>query len=363
MSTSNQRKKFNKDQPGADLEFMPSYIDEYRDDPWDIRISIGDAPVEEAFYFTVNDPSAVNKSIKSLLNEYALNPRLSRQLAVDDYPDLPFMQQELIQYMNNQQAGRLKLSLYINKNPVPGPVGIEQSAIKFLSACTYHDETHDYRLLDLILVPELLDMDAGVLEKWHEEYRTIYLLLLLDFQNRRGENKHREFLSSPRIQTIFEDTENTVEPEFIQGMQALTQMNYIKVFPYPVAEGASGKAVMVDFTLEGREEVESLKKESAAIAEKYDSFDSVAVAPPALGVPDGFDVRIQMMELDGVQYERAVLLRILDETEEDLFGSPDWCDVFESKEYLKILHQALSYKTCFSREILESIKEVAPGSP
>ncbi len=35
---------FKKDLPGADIVFQPDDIEDYKNDAWDIRISIGDAP-------------------------------------------------------------------------------------------------------------------------------------------------------------------------------------------------------------------------------------------------------------------------------------------------------------------------------
>ena len=53
---------------------------------------------------------------------------------------------------------------------------------------------------------------------------------------------------------------------------------------------------------------EALRKEAADLVAAYEKYASVSVAPCTLGVPDGFDVRLQMMEFDGLDPERCVLI-------------------------------------------------------
>ena len=52
---------------------------------------IGTGPLEEAYYFTIEDPKAKDASIQSLLDRYVFNPEQGDQLNVDDDPDLPFL--------------------------------------------------------------------------------------------------------------------------------------------------------------------------------------------------------------------------------------------------------------------------------
>ena len=73
------QRSFAKSLPGTDCTFQPDDLSEYRDDPWDIRISIADAPLEEAFYYTMDDPSAASLPIKVLLADHALNAQTSRK--------------------------------------------------------------------------------------------------------------------------------------------------------------------------------------------------------------------------------------------------------------------------------------------
>jgi hypothetical protein len=152
MAYSDPARKFAKELPGADNVFQPPDIADYVDDAWDVRISIGDAPLEEAYYFTVEDPGAVRLTIGDLL-KLALDPEQKPNLDVEEYPDLPFLQEELIQYRANEQKRLLKLEYYINHDPSGGPVSMYQTAPDFLGVCTYHDGSHDYRVLDIVMLP------------------------------------------------------------------------------------------------------------------------------------------------------------------------------------------------------------------
>ena len=53
-----------------------------------------------------------------------------------------------------------------------------------------------------------------------------------------------------------------------------------------------------------------MKQETLDTAQKYNCFDSVSIYPCALGVPGGFDARVQMLDYDGRDYELQVLLQV-----------------------------------------------------
>ncbi len=85
-------------------------------------------------------------------------------------------------------------------------------------------------------------------------------------------------------------------------------------------------------------------EEARALDTAYERYSSVAVAPCALGVPEGFDVRLQMMEYDGLDPERCLLLHYMLEDGLSVDGA------------VECVYEALSFKTAFSREILEELK-------
>jgi hypothetical protein len=350
---------FKKDLPGADIVFQPDDMEDYKNDAWDIRISIGDAPLEEAFYFTVDDPNAVNLTIDELLDSYALNPEFSSKLDTEEYPDLPFMQEELIQYRTNEHKGLLKLEYYVNHSSFEGPVNLWEPAKQYLCVCTYHDGSYDYRVLDLVIVPDISETTVFEIEQRRSVYGHIYLLMLLGYFMEKGERAFRRFAKETPMAAFLGRKSDLSHNVFANGMRRLETDHFISTSASNMSAGFTLEGSSLEFTQRGTEELASLKEESQSLAYKYDKYDSVSVSPVALGIPDGFDVRVQMMEFDGLDCERSVLLRVLDEGREEYFGQGDWCEIYESFSFFEIVKEALAYKTNFSVEILQALKELA----
>lgn len=347
---------FKKHLPGADIVFQPDDINEYDNDAWDIRISIGDAPLEEAFYFTVEDPQAVRLPIEQLLESHALNLELSSQLDVEEYPDLPFMQEELVQYRINERKNLLRIEYYINHCPSQGPVDLSHPADKYLSVCTYHDRSHDYRVLDLVIVPFTPELSLFDTQQKRSSYGHIYLLMLLDCYMEKGSGVFRKFLEEPPMAAFFGTAPDVSYNTFTSGLRRLEMNRFIKTTGGGLS---SGKKADIELTEEGIKELALLKEESCRIANDYDKYDSVSVCPVAMGIPDGFDVRVQMMEFDGLDIERSVLIRAIDENKDDMFKQNDWCRIYEDFSFFEIVCEALAYKTNFSTEILVALKDLA----
>ena len=358
MCNEKVKREFRKEIVGADSVFNPDDIADYENDAWDIRISIGDAPLEEAFYYTIDDSKAVDSTIEKLLEDYALNPANASKLDVSGYPDLPFIQAELNLYFENARKDILDVDLYVNHAPESGPVDIRQKARDYLSVCTYHDGSHDYRVLDLVLVatpPELGRFKAGdVLRK----YGHIYLMLLLDYKQRQGDAVFNAFLNEQAVKDYLKNKYDSKYKNFISDMRSLDVRRDIKTAS-KYSGGEDEPAIQL--TEEGRGKVEKYKKACLDVAEQYDCYDSCAIAPPALGVPGGFDVRVQMIEFDGKDIGESVLLRVLEDFGEEYFCG-NWADTYEDFSYYNNVHDALAYKTNFSVEILTELKKLAEDS-
>lgn len=252
---------YNKELPGADLISCPPNLEIYKGQTWDIRISIGDAPLSEAFIFSMESLEDAKRTIGDLLDEFALNPDRTAELDLDHYPELPFLQQELLEIWEGAKDGAFELQLFINQRESAVPR--DSVAHDFLSACTFRNKSWDYLLLDIIfsIGPILID-----------------------------EDKRNEFVAR-----------------------------------YPSLNH------------------ETAKKEMAALA-VYDKYASVAVAPCALGVPDGFDLRLQMAEYEGIDPERYAVIQLLSQEERSL------SEIFEQ------VCEALAKKTHFTGDVLEQLK-------
>ena len=111
----------------------------------------------------------------------------------------------------------------------------------------------------------------------------------------------------------------------------------------PSADGAAAEAFAARYQGVG-DDRGALRKEADELAAKYERYASVSVAPCALGVPDGFDVRLQMMELDGLDPARCILISLM--ADEEILPA----DAFDP------VCEALAFKTNFTAEILDGLR-------
>jgi len=347
---------FKKELPGADIEFQPEDMAEYENDAWDIRISIGTGSLEEAYYCTVEDPKAKDTSIQDLLDHYALNPEQRDHLDVADYPELPFLLDELLQYHLSASQGRLDLSYYVNHSSDPGPIDLDDRARQYLSACTYHDRSHDYLVLDLVLVAKVAEVNETELTQKQRSYGDLFMLFLLDHYEKQGARAFKRFIAKGPFHDCYRAATSNDFWELRQSLDKLEMLHFIKVIrPFDSIENTP---FSLELSEQGRAEILRLTQEAEQACARYDVYESVSIAPCALGVPDGFDARVQMMEYDEINYERLVCLLVLLENKGDLVTGKDWYEHFVRFDFYEIVQAALAYKTHFSSEILDALKEL-----
>jgi hypothetical protein len=257
--------RYSKEMPGAEQVLCSGHFPEYAEEAWDIRISIGDASLDEAFFFTIESLADADRSVRELLEQVALNPEREVELDIDNYPDLPFLQQELAQYYAAAKCGQFKLRTFVNHREAE--LDLDLPAREALARCTFRNRSWDYLLLDLVFEAEVPNADAEATAQFVARHPK---------------------LGNP----------------------------------------------------------EALRNEAADLVATYEKYASVSVAPCTLGVPDGFDVRLQMMEFDGLDPERCVLIGLLAE------GDIELADAFEP------VCEALAFKTNFTFEILNELKGI-----
>ena len=183
--------------------------------------------------------------------------------------------------------------------------------------------------------------------------------MLLDYYKQKGDKVFRKFLKEPPMAAFFKITQDMAYNTFTNGLKRLEMDHFIKTTGGGLSGDNTQKKIGIELTEKGIRELELLKEKSCQIANEYDKYDSVSICPVALGIPDGFDVRIQMMEFDGLNIERSVLIRVIDENKVDIFGQNDWCQIYEDFSFFEIVSEALAYKTNFSTEILIALKSLA----
>lgn len=171
---------YKKETLGAETVYQPVNLHEYKDDAWDLRVSIGDNPLDESFYITIEDPGEDRKSINELLKTYVLNNARKADLDITDDPDLPFYMDELIHLFEAENQQQLNLEFYINHG---GPVKLYHKAMEHLSVCTFDDHSLDYRLLDLVVRPQIKKPPSWERSKIESLYDTYFLLHLFIYHD------------------------------------------------------------------------------------------------------------------------------------------------------------------------------------
>lgn len=328
--------RFAKELPGADCRYAPAELPGYAGTPWDVRISLGDAPLEEAFYFTIEGDGPLQLPLAELLEAHVLNPGRRGELDVATYPELPFLQEELGGYWEAAREGRLLLEIHVNHRPGSHPLRWDQPAVEHLGICTFHDGSWDYRVLDLVWLLEAPEPEAGERERLWSIYAPLVLLARLgegDWSLPGGGVAQRW----PRLQGV------------LGGLAARG-----------LVEGDPGQGL--GLTAPGAREWQRLQEEAAELTRRYEGFASVSLHPPALGVPNGFDVRLQMMEQDGVDPERGIfLLSLFGEEGALLWEDPHWVEALEEGSLLVHIHAALAFRTAFTPQVLDPLRPLAAG--
>ena len=344
--TSVTKPLYDKDLSGAVTEYQPVDLAEYDGEPWDIRISMDYAPLEEAFYFTVNDSDATSESVQVVLGEYALNTNRRGELDSAEYPQLPHIQEELLGYYNSAISGKAQLSVYVNKRPSEAPIQLQDKVSDHLSTCVFSDGSHDYRLLDLIFVIESKSLGASELSVLREEHGPSYMLFLIDYLKRNSPPNSSNDLSASAPFSAYLTAggrANDRFPEVTRTLEVAEKMGFI------TAEGG------LSITQEGHPHLESLTQEVNNLRQRYECYQSVSVNPPALGVPNGFDARIQIMRKQSVDVVRAIFLFACVFDEDALFGVDNWADDFESGGSFSAIMDAFQYESDFTDDILDPL--------
>jgi hypothetical protein len=342
--------KYNKEVSGGQTVYQPDDLHEYALDAWDIRISIGDSPLDEAFYMTVQDTSSAMFSVERALKNYATNPSRASQLDVAEYPELPFLQQELIQYHKNAKAGLLELDYYINKSPDDEPLDLSKSVESVMSVCTYDDGSNDYRLLDLVIETREPIVTEELSEAARKTHGPEFLLRVIGHFDAGTGQEWTEFCQSPPIQTAMETNAAGQATPLNDALTTLRRQQYIEFSP---------EDARLSLSPGGRNQIATWDTQTREAQQQYEPFRSVSISPAGLDVPGGFDVRIQMMELDDVETERQLLRETWLDRSDEIFTTDNWLFMFETFAMLEPVLERLSYRTNFSLETLNQLRALA----
>ena len=314
---------------------MPACIDEYAADPWDLRVSIDQHPLDESFYITIPNPELTSRSIQDLVNDYVLNPLRKIELDIKDDPDLPFYMDELAHHFEAQKMGQLSIEFYINHGD---KVQAHDRAKQHLSVCTYDDKSWDYRLLDLVIKTQLTETPQWEKSKLEKMYDRFFLLHLMSYHQWTSLKKH---------------TSNKLKKELSTRFRSGLENEYFTI-------AKNGFEISdVSLNAAGGKFIEKLDHTLTEYDHKYGPFGSVSIEPPALGVEQGFDVSLQMMEFDGIDIQEAIIHKIIDSQCDELLDERHWQQHYINRRGLDEALAALAYKTHFSGETLVALKDLA----
>jgi len=330
---------YEKEVPGATLEFMPGYIREYDGEEWDVRVSIDQTPLDESFYFTVNRPDDVKLTLRELLDTYVLNQDKRSALDVSDDPDLPFYQDELIQLFNAFDDKRMSLEFFVNKKP--GKVQLDDRAENLLSAACYDDDSLDYRLLDLVVRPVLKFVDYKDKSDFENRYDLFFLLHLMAFLEK---DSLAGMLDSFDMQRAFAKRFGyRHKTDLLEMTQKSLDFDNVSLTEQGRAEWAKIDTMLTEYDA------------------RYAPFGSVSLEPPALGVESGFDVSLQIMEIDGIDVDDYLTHKILDARRTELFTADAWQKHFLERTGIDDIFSSIAWKTSFTAEALEPVLNLALG--
>mgnify|MGYP004233511587 CR=1 FL=1 len=334
----------------ADTTYQPADLAEYAADPWDIRISLKNAPLTDAYYFTVQDPNAANGPIQSVLENFALNPSRADELDTGEYPQLPHIQQELLGYYQAAKSDPSQLSIYVNKRPSTDPVPLADTAAQHLSTCYFHDGSFDYRLLDLVFCPGSTRVNAPETDSLIEAFGPLYMLYQVDFLK---QNKQNDFKFNAPVFKAYLQGSSGDFPKATHALRAAADKGWIE--PDEANE-------QIHLTDSGLAEKQTLLTEVRSLEQQYEKYQSVSASPPALGVPDGFDVRIQVMRRNNVDVVRAIFLFAFHFDDRTLFGTRNWAADFESGASFAAIHDAFQYESHFTEDVIEVLVQLAESN-
>ena len=336
--------RYNKDLTGAEILFQPDALHLYKDDPFDVQITVGRAPLEDGYYFTLQDPALKNMSIGELLLSYALNRNKRFELDIDKYPEFPNYMEELAQYIEAAEKGNIALDIYVNKCPENSPVDLNATVSDYLSTCTFKNQSHDYCLLDLVFEvtpPQASQEELEVLINEHGPVWTLFWLFELERAKALDDTTVPLMVSHdcmyPRLQGL---------------LMRLEESGLVEV-------SGSHTSPVAKLTPSGKNQVVTIHEEIKMLMHKYAPFESVSVYPPALGVPDGFDARIQVMRSDSIDVTRAVFLLYLYAFKKRVFLGSEAALSFETGDCFRDICSTFLYETTFSQSILQELISVA----
>lgn len=309
---------YDKDVEGVVLDYMPSDIRDYDGSDFDIRVTLGDDPLDHAFWVTV--PGETERlTLRQLIMHHLLGTskeerdHIRASLDTDANPDLPELWLAVRRAFDDVQKGKATMRIHINKGPLD--VNLDDPVMRHFSRAYSQSLGLDYRLIDLVL--EVTDIPGLVLPPEQRaqrmrEFRALLLLYLMD-------RYQKEFTFEGHA---FDQVGVEVVADWCvtQGWLDLSAKTI----------GSAYKGVYVR-TEEGNRVLREAVRETDNLIRAYDHFADVTVdeEPPRFRTGRGEDLRLHVYRAEGLDPLRAAFLMNLengyyDATWQQLFREEGW---------------------------------------
>ncbi len=314
--------RFDKDVESVMLDYMPSDIHDYDGTDFDLRITFGDDPLDDAFWVTM--PGAAETLTLGQMIELHLLGRsreeraaIMERLDTDANPDLPEMYLAIRRAFDDQTKGEAVLRFHINKGP--SDIKLEEPVSRHFSRAYSRRFDFDYRLIDLVLDVQEIAGASIPPEKQAELKRGLRLLLLLYLMDR-----YRQ--------------------DFVFEGRAFDTVGVEQVADWAVMQGyldLSAKQVGRDYkgvyarTEAGTKLVRGVVRETDELIRKYDHFADVTLddEPPLFRTGRGDDLRLWVYQAEGLEPLRGAFLMNL----ENGYYDKDWQRVFQDDAWFREL--------------------------
>lgn len=313
---------YDKDVEGVLLDYMPSDIRDYDGTDFDLRVTLGDDPLDAAFWVTVPG-SAEAFTLRQLIDTYLLGAtkedreRIRASLDTDANPDLPALWLAVRRAFDDVAKGKATMRVHINKGPAD--VKLDEPVARHFSRAFSREHDFDYRLIDLVL--EVTDTPGITLtpEQRAVTIRGFRALLLLYLMDRFRKDFTFEGHAFDEV-----GVEPVADWMVTQGWLDLSAKQL----------GNTYKGVYVR-TDEGNRMLREAVRETDRLIQAYDQYADVTIdeEPPRFRTGRGEDLRLHVYAAEGIDPLRAAFLMNL----ENGYYDAHWQAVFKDEAWFNEL--------------------------
>lgn len=313
---------YDKDVEGVMLDYMPSDIRDYDGTDFDLRVTLGDDPLEDAFWVTAPG-EAESLTLGQLIDTYLLGSsredreRIRASLDTDTNPDLPELWLAVRRAFDDVAKGKATMRLHLNKGPLD--VRRDEPVGRLFSRAYSQEHGFDYRLIDLVL--EVVDIPGIRLPPEQRAamvrgFRALLLLYLMD-------RFKKDFTFEGRA---FDEVgvEEVADWMVTEGWLDLSAKDI----------GDTYKGVYVRKE-EGNRILREAVRETDRLIQTYDQYADVTVdeEPPRFRTGRGEDLRVHVYAAEGIDPLRAAFLMNL----ENGYYDANWQSVFRDEAWFNEL--------------------------